>query len=186
MAAPELTERTRDRRRTAPHWQAKTAVAFVNSDGGLVTPAHAANPGDIVVFWGTGLGPVTSDETEPAVEANMPDIPLQVFLGGQQAEILFQGRNACCSSIDTVYVQVPEGIGGCAVPVNMQIGSTPNALVSHGTSIAVAATGRTCTPVTPTPMGPGTFGTFGLIRFISTQIRPGTSSPFKPGDFEPL
>src|SRR5712691_11474070 len=58
------------------------AIAFL-ADNGLVGVNHAANPGDVVTFWGTGLGPVTSDETKPALGGDMPSVPLQVFIGGK-------------------------------------------------------------------------------------------------------
>jgi uncharacterized protein (TIGR03437 family) len=152
------------------------AIAFLNADNGLITPAHAANPGDIVVLWGTGLGPVTSDETQPAVQADMPSVPLQVFIGGQPAEVLFHGRNACCSSIDTVYLKVPDGITGCAVPVIMQIGGATSSAISNTPSIAIANTGRTCTRVSQyfTGTGTHTYGVLSLDRFASTaSVGPG-------------
>jgi uncharacterized protein (TIGR03437 family) len=150
------------------------AIAFLNAENGaactdpvrcLITPIHAANPGDVIVLWGTGLGPVTSDETQPAVQADMPNVPLQVFIGGKQANILFRGRNACCTAVDTVYATVPQGVTGCAVSVLMQVGN----LVSNSTSIAVAASGRTCTLTNPTgSLSPGThsFGGMGLVRNV--------------------
>jgi uncharacterized protein (TIGR03437 family) len=131
------------------------AIAFLNSDGGLITPTHAANAGDTVVFWGTGLGPVTFDETKAAVQADMPNVPLQVFIGGKSANVVFRGRNGCCSSADSIYVTVPQGVNGCAVSVLMQIGN----LVSNATSIAVASSGRTCTPVNGSSVSGGSTGT---------------------------
>ena len=148
------------------------AIAFVNSDGGLIVPTHAANPGDVVVFWGTGLGPVNFDEAKPAVDADMPDVPLQVFIGGQKAEILFRGRNSCCSGIDTVYVKIPEGVDGCAVSVMMQIGTVSSIAISNATTIAVAPSGRTCRRISPDPIlggtGTHTFAGFALNRLINT------------------
>lgn len=155
------------------------AIAFLNSDSGLITPSHAANPGEVLVFWGTGLGPVTSDETQPAVQSDLTNIPLQVIIGGKPATILFRGRNACCSSVDTVYVTVPDGLSGCAVSVNMQIGN----LVSNTTTIAVATTGRTCTPVSSTSTGVGTgthsYGGIVLERIDETFTVLGTTTSTK-------
>jgi uncharacterized protein (TIGR03437 family) len=112
----------------------------------VVTPTNAPDPGDTVVLWATGLGPVTYDETNPAIQFDMTNIPLQVFIGGRPATILFRGRNACCSAVDTIYVTVPPTVNtGCVVSVIMQIGST----VSNATTIPVAASGRTCTPTNP-------------------------------------
>ncbi len=157
------------------------AIAFLNSDNGLITPTHAANAGDVVVFWGTGLGPVTSDETRPAQQADLTSVPLQVFIGGKQATILFRGRNACCSSVDTVYVTVPDGLSGCAVSVNMRIGN----ITSNTTSIAVASSGRTCTPInSSTPPGtaanaPFRFGGIVLERSGTTTTVLGTTTVSK-------
>ena len=148
------------------------AIAFVNTDNGLITPTHAANPNDVIVFWGTGLGPVTFDETKAAVQTNMTNVPLKVYIGGQQVTVLFAGRNACCSSVDVVYVAVPSGVSGCSVPVIMQI----NNLVSNATTIAVATDGtRTCTPTNPsvTLTGQGTFSTGGLVLSRSVAVSAG-------------
>ncbi|PWU00287.1 MAG: hypothetical protein C5B51_25505 [Terriglobia bacterium] len=151
------------------------AIAFLNSNSTLITPTNAANPGDVVVFWGTGLGPVSSDERQPANQSDMTNVPLQVFIGGQQAKILFRGRNACCSSVDTVYVIIPDNVSGCAVSVIMQIGN----IISNATSIAVAANGRACTTITQNTVGGGTgthtFGGITLERIVEV-FNTGTTS----------
>jgi len=145
------------------------AIAFLNSDSQLVTPTHAANPGDVVIFWGTGLGPVSFDELQPAIQTDMTGVPLEVYIGGQRAEIDFRGRNGCCSSADTIYVTVPSGVSGCAVPVLMQVGN----MVGNATSIALAGSGRTCTPVngslTSASVGTHTFGTLFISRQANTS-----------------
>lgn len=158
------------------------AVAFSNVNNGLLTPTNAANPGDAIIFWGTGLGPVTSDETQPAVQADLTNVPLQVFVGGQPAKILFRGRNACCSSVDTVYVTVPDGLSGCAVSVIMQIGN----IVSNTTTIPVATSGRTCIPTSGNPatgLGTGThsYGGLSFERVVETiaAIGPTAASSIK-------
>jgi uncharacterized protein (TIGR03437 family) len=125
------------------------AIAFLNSDNGLITPAHSAAPGDVVVFWGTGLGAIAGDETNAAPAGDMTNVPLEVFIGGKPATVLYHGRNACCSSVDTVYVTVPAGISGCLAPVIMKIGN----VVSNGASIAVADNGRACAPTNPGLVG---------------------------------
>ena len=117
------------------------AIAFLNSDNGLITFTHAANPGDLVVIWGTGLGPVAFDESMAAVQTDMTNVPVEAFIGGKTATVRFRGRNACCSSVDTIYVEVPQGVAGCITPVAIKIGN----FVSNTGTIAVAASGRTCT-----------------------------------------
>ena len=142
------------------------AIAFL-ADNGLVGPSHSANPGDIVIFWGTGLGPVDFDESNAAVQSDMTSVAIKVFIGGKSAEILFRGRNGCCTAVDTVYVRVPQGVSGCAVSVIMQIGN----VVSNSTTISVADAGRTCTPINQDPTttfgtGTHTFGGFSLERVV--------------------
>ena len=141
------------------------AIAFLNSDSQLITPTHAANPGDVIAIWGTGLGAVNLDETMSVFTStggNQPvNAPLQVYIGGKLANIGFQGRNGCCTSVDSIYVTVPDGVTGCKVSVLMQVGNN----VSNATSIAVADTGRTCTPVNQqVPVGfTGTYKAGGLF-----------------------
>jgi uncharacterized protein (TIGR03437 family) len=138
------------------------AIAFVNADAQLITPTHAANAGDVIVLWGTGLGPVNLDETMAvgANQADMPNVPLKVYIGGKQAQVNFRGRNGCCTSVDSIYVTVPSGVVGCAVSVVMQIAG----MVSNATSIAIGDTSRTCTPVNPqVPVGfTGTYKVGGI------------------------
>lgn len=110
---------------------------------GFISPTNSARENEIVVFWANGLGPVSFAENVAALGGDMTALPLEVYIGGKQATILYRGRNACCSSVDTVYVRMPSGLSGCAVPVSMRIG----AYVSNTATIPVATTGRTCAPV---------------------------------------
>ena len=75
------------------------AIATLGST--FLSPLNAANPGEVVAFWGTGLGPVTSDETGPAQQADMTNVPVEAYVAGKPAEVVFRGRNSCCSAIDT-------------------------------------------------------------------------------------
>jgi uncharacterized protein (TIGR03437 family) len=156
------------------------AVAFVNSDSQLITPTHAANAEEAIVLWGTGLGPVNLDETNAvgANQADLGDIGLHVYIGGKEANVIFKGRNGCCTSVDTVYATVPDGVTGCAVSVLMQIGN----IVSNATSIAIADNGRTCTPVSPmVPVGEightGTYKTGVIFLDRAVETLPGVGGP---------
>jgi uncharacterized protein (TIGR03437 family) len=149
------------------------AVATLPANSTLVSLTNAPNPGEAVTLWATGLGPVTSDETRAQTGGDMPNVPLQVFVGGKPASVLYRGRTndgSCCSGVDIIYVTVPQGLSGCAVSVIMQIGN----IVSNATTIPVATSGRTCTPTNPgatiTP-GTHTFGGISLLR--SVIITPG-------------
>jgi uncharacterized protein (TIGR03437 family) len=120
------------------------AVATLGA--GFVGPLNAANPGEAVAFWATGLGPVNADETQPAPQFDMTDIPLEAWMGGKPATVLFRGRNGCCSSVDVIYLEVPQGASGCMTPVVFKTGD----YVSNTVSIPTALSGRVCTPAVPT------------------------------------
>lgn len=122
------------------------AIAFLNADSTLITAVNAANPGDVVAFWGTGLGPVKFDESGAAQQFDMTDVPVEVMVADKQAQVLFRGRNACCAAVDVVYISIPAGVSGCAAPVVFKIGN----VVSNTSTIAIASSGRVCSPTNPT------------------------------------
>ncbi|MGB6942487.1 MAG: hypothetical protein WBE37_08845 [Bryobacteraceae bacterium] len=115
--------------------------------GGPNTTCGAANPGDTLILWATGLGPVTgSDASGAGLGVNMPDIPLKVFLGGVQAQVSYQGRSGCCIGEDQIVFTVPDNVPtGCAVPLLVQIGNE----ISNNTVMPVADGSRSCTTVIP-------------------------------------
>jgi uncharacterized protein (TIGR03437 family) len=115
--------------------------------GGPGTFNGAANAGDTLILWGTGLGPVSGNETAGAgLGANMPSLPLTVWIGGMQAQVTYQGRSGCCIGEDQIVFVVPAGVPtGCSVPLIVQIGN----LVSNATMLPLATSGRVCTPANP-------------------------------------
>jgi uncharacterized protein (TIGR03437 family) len=119
--------------------------AIATLGNSFVGPLNAANPGDVVALWATGLGPVSGDETQPATQVDMPDIPVQAWVAGKPADVLFRGRNGCCSSVDTIYLRIPAGVSGCVTPVVFQTGD----YVSNTTTIPVAPSGHVCAPNVP-------------------------------------
>ena len=100
----------------------------------------AANPGDLTDIWGTGLGPVTGDETAGPLPGAIPNLDLEVFVGGQQAQLIYGGRSGCCAGLDQVRISVPSGVYGCSVPVYFVVGG----VVSNFVTMAIAETGSTC------------------------------------------
>jgi uncharacterized protein (TIGR03437 family) len=110
--------------------------------GAPATPCGAANPGDTLILWATGLGPATADDAS-GLGQNMPAIPLKVWLGGVQAPVIYQGRSGCCIGEDQIVFTVPTGVPtGCAVPLLLQIGNQ----IANATVMSVAAGSRQCTP----------------------------------------
>ena len=101
---------------------------------------NAANPGDFITLWGSGLGPVTGDETQTQTPATLAGtIPIEVDIGGTIATIQYAGRSIY-PGLDQINVQVPPGPTGCHISVVVRTGD----IVSNFGSIPVATSGRTC------------------------------------------
>ena len=153
--------------------------------GGPYTACGAANPGDTLIIWATGMGPVSGNELAGAqLGVNMPNIPLTVWLGGIQAPVTYQGRSGCCIGEDQIVFTVPSSVPtGCAVPLFIEIGTGSTALISNNTVIAVASGGRSCTPTNSTftssvvqgltSGSPFSFGLVNLERDISSNTANG-------------
>jgi uncharacterized protein (TIGR03437 family) len=96
------------------------AVAALG-DNTLVSPTNAPNPGEVVVIYANGLGPVTFDETQPAQAGDLLTTPLEVFVAGLPAAVLYKGRNPCCSSVDQINIRLPDNVTGCIVPITLRM-----------------------------------------------------------------
>lgn len=101
----------------------------------------AAQPGEVVTIYGTGLGPaIGADNTAPTVQ-NLP-INIQISVGGQTAAPLYFGRTSCCAGIDQIIFTVPTTVAtGCWVPLYIQ---TNGAIVSNVVTMAIANSGTNC------------------------------------------
>ena len=101
------------------------------------TSASPARPGETLILWGTGLGPITGDESQRPPPLNQ--FTPAVFVGNLPAKVMYAGRSGCCAGLDQVNLVVPPGIEGCFVPVAVQTG----AVVSNFTSLPISSSG-TC------------------------------------------
>ena len=134
------------------------------------TTCGAANPGDTLILWGTGLGAVSgSDATGAGLGQNMPNVPLQLWVGGAMAQIVYQGRSGCCIGEDQIVFTVPTTAAtGCAVPLMARIANQ----VSNQVTIPIAPRGRTCLTELPgvsaeTLTVPFSFGVVELDHFLN-------------------
>ena len=67
---------------------------------------------------------------------------MEVFVGGQAANVLYHGRSSCCSGLDQINFQVPSAApAGCWVPVQARING---AMVSNTVTMAISADGSPC------------------------------------------
>jgi uncharacterized protein (TIGR03437 family) len=126
--------------------QGGTGAAIIQNfnpagDPVINTLATAAKPGQYATAWGTGLGPNGHSDVDPP-PLPPTDIPLdlELYVGGKLASVAYKGRSGCCSGIDQIVFQVPDGLDGCYVPVVAKIGNA----VSNFTTMSVSASGGAC------------------------------------------
>ena len=146
----------------------RTAVAqrFVSeTELPLVTSDAPARPGETVVLWGTGLGPVVGPETAAPAAASL-DTPIEVMVGHRSAAISYQGRAPCCVGLDQVNVRIPDDAPeGCFVPLWV---SVRGALHSNIATIPISEDGGACRehPTLPTPLPGAPVGRVLLRRTV--------------------
>ena len=103
----------------------------------------AARPGQYMILWGVGLGPVTGNEAAGVIPGDLPTA-VEVYVGNKLAKITYKGRSGCCSGIDQVVFIVPDGVEGCYVPIAVKIGD----IVSNYTTMAISKTSDVCSDPT--------------------------------------
>ena len=96
------------------------------------------HPGDWVILWGTGLGPINGDDSKAPPVGNIGSPT--VYIGNTSLTPYYAGRSAQYPGLDQVAFQIPSGIQGCNVPVAVRT----NGVVSHASTIAVSTSGQTC------------------------------------------
>lgn len=99
-----------------------------------------ARPGQVMILWGTGLGPVTFDETQLPQVGNL-DVDAEVLVGNKSARVLYKGRSPQFPGIDQINFEVPaDAPEGCHVPLAVRAGG----VASNFASIAIASSGAVC------------------------------------------
>ncbi len=84
---------------------------------------NPARPNQVMVYWGTGLGPTDppTPAGEPAMGQRPATVPPEVFVGGVRAVVQYAGRAPGFAGLDQVQIVIPpEAPEGCAVPVRLQ------------------------------------------------------------------
>lgn len=105
------------------------------------SPTQSAQPGQVMILWGTGLGPVSGNEAAGPLPGDMPNLNVHVWVDGKDAVIQYRGRSGCCTGDDQIVFVVPNGVEGCALPLYVQIDNT----VSNFLTMAVGSGGAQCT-----------------------------------------
>ena len=147
---------------TAQGGYAGQALAFnVSAADGSTAPNSASQsvqPGQDVLINGTGLGAITSDETQSGV-TDVPAATIQVYVGVVPATVVSAGRGLCCDGLDpsfpapqgiaawdVIRFTIPDGVTGCFIPVVVQIGG----FVSNLATLSIDPSGAACTPIPST------------------------------------
>lgn len=166
-----------------PHSFGTFGINSAGSGPGVLTNAITASintivgsaaPGELWDIWGTGLGAVPfADNSFPVVQDLGYDV--QVFVGGQQAQVVYAGRSGCCAGVDQIRFVVPAGLSGCYVPVYLVVNGVP----SNFTSMSIAAGSGACSDtggITPGSLSDGnlTVGIIALQRVSSEFSLTGT------------
>ena len=99
---------------------------------------HSFHPGDSVVLWGTGLGPISGDDSTAPPVGNLGTPTVHV--GNASVSPQYAGRSADFPGLDQVVFPLPPGIQGCSVPVAVE----SNGVLGGIATIAVAASGASC------------------------------------------
>ncbi len=112
---------------------------FTDGSNNPITYVHPAHPGEELVLWGTGLGPITTDETEPPQQVDLHS-GVQVLVNNQPAAVVYGGRGSS-AGVDQINFVIPAGITGCKASVAVIV----KGVTGNITSIAVAPDGQaTC------------------------------------------
>jgi uncharacterized protein (TIGR03437 family) len=103
------------------------------------TILNSATPGQTIVLWGTGLGPVAGDESAGPLPGALPFLDT-LLIGGQTAIVRYAGRSGCCAGVDQIVFDVPASVSGCYLPIVV----LTNGLASNTGTLAVSRSGGAC------------------------------------------
>jgi len=113
--------------------------AIQDANGNYNGFTNAFHPGQTVVFWGTGFGPISGSDAAVPPTGNLPGTTVTALVGGQPATVTYSGRSSY-AGVDQINVTIPSGVSGCFVSV----GIFDNGVPSNFTSISVASSGTIC------------------------------------------
>ena len=119
------------------------ALQNAQSDGSLVNNSNRASavPGQTEQIYLTGLGPVAAPDNQAPPAGNL-STPVEVWVGGVSASVVYSGRSPCCSGLDQIDFVVPANAPqGCWVPVSVRTSQTT---LSNFASLAIGPNAGAC------------------------------------------
>ncbi len=140
-----------------------------------------ATPDQIIIIWGTGLGPQSVPDNQPPPGGDLPT-SVQVLVGGKQAPVLYKGRAPGFAGVDNIYVRVPADTPqGCSVPVQVLAAGQP----SNTVQVAISRGGQACTdshnPFSGSAVRGGKSGSIFLMRGSLTMLLQSGKPPLDIG-----
>ncbi len=115
----------------------------------LITSTNAANSNEEIQIYGTGISGLSggaSDASAPGA-VQFPTTNVSIYVGGAKlaaSAINYYGRNPSDPGLDQINITLPPGITGCQVSMVFQTGTGANIYVSNTVTLAIAASGSTC------------------------------------------
>lgn len=109
--------------------------------GSLFYYNQSAKPGQTIVLWGSGLGANMADsDTVQTATPHAVNVPLTIYIGGIQAQILYQGGSGY-PGVNQINVTIPESVPtGCAVSLIAVSGTYS----SNTITLPIDPTGAAC------------------------------------------
>ncbi len=110
-------------------------VDYRDNTNFLVDAQHPVNPGDTVVLYALGMGPVDTDVAPDQISPSSPvaktTSPVVVSIGGAPATPAFAGLAAGAVGLYQVNVAVPSGVAaGTQVPIVVTVGGVSSTTVT--------------------------------------------------------
>jgi uncharacterized protein (TIGR03437 family) len=144
--------------------------------GAAISPAH---PGDFVIAYGTGLGPIQAPDQSPPGMLDLRDqADIRVLIGGEAVVPLYAGRAPGYAGLDQINLQLPADVStGCTVTMQVSV----NGQLSNAATISIAPMGGdVCSPA---PVSNDILsrldqgGTLTLGSFWLAQLTPASQPP---------
>ncbi|MBI1787473.1 MAG: hypothetical protein HYR60_07975 [Acidobacteria bacterium] len=150
----------------------RSGVAADAATGDPITYTNSGSPGQTIVLRATGLG---ADPDETDTNPHSVDTPLQIYIGGVLAVILFQGTSPD-PGVNQISLTIPDSVPpGCWVPVAAVTGD----VISNVVTLPINPGGGACIDVQSGLTGDQVLGSgpvlrTGLVSLIHTNS-PGRS-----------